>query len=101
MSIAVKVPPLGESVVEGTVAQWLVREGDFVEADQIVVELTTDKVDVEIPSPSRGVVEKILVAVDETVEVGADLATIDPDATEARPPAAEPSAAVPAVPGPE
>ena len=64
-------------MIEGTVARWLVNEGDTVTLDQIIVELTTDKVDVEIPSPCAGVVAKILVAVDDTVEVGAPLAVID------------------------
>jgi len=77
MSVSVEVPSLGESVIEGTVARWLVNEGDTVTLDQIIVELTTDKVDVEIPSPCAGVVAKILVAVDDTVEVGAPLAVID------------------------
>jgi 2-oxoglutarate dehydrogenase E2 component (dihydrolipoamide succinyltransferase) len=77
MSVSVEVPSLGESVIEGTVARWLVNEGDTVTLDQIIVELTTDKVDVEIPSPCAGVVGKILAAVDETVEVGAQLAVID------------------------
>ena len=77
MSVSVEVPSLGESVIEGTVARWLVNEGDSVVLDQIIVELTTDKVDVEIPSPCAGVVEKILAAIDDTVEVGAPLAVIN------------------------
>jgi len=81
MSIAVELPELGESVVEGTVARWLVKEGDVVEADQPLVEVTTDKVDAEIPAPVSGVVEKILVAEGDTVEVGAKLALLDPDAS--------------------
>lgn len=102
MSVSVEVPSLGESVVEGTVARWLVAEGDAVALDQIIVELTTDKVDVEIPSPCAGVVEKILVAVDETVEVGAQLAIIDETGTAARAPkSVSPSAAqTPATPAP-
>lgn len=81
MSISVVVPNLGESVVEGTVARWLVAEGESVTVDQIIVELTTDKVDVEIPSPSAGVIEKIVAGVDDTVEVGAELAVIDENGT--------------------
>lgn len=77
MSISVRVPSMGESVVEGTVARWLVAEGENVSLDQIIVELTTDKVDIEIPSPGAGVIQKILVAVDDRVEVGAELAIID------------------------
>jgi 2-oxoglutarate dehydrogenase E2 component (dihydrolipoamide succinyltransferase) len=80
MAIAVELPALGESVVEGTVSRWLVQEGDYVELDQPIVEVTTDKVDAEIPAPSAGVVQKILVAEGDVVEVGAKLAEIDPDA---------------------
>jgi len=80
MSIAVELPALGESVVEGTVSRWLVKEGDYVAVDQPLVEVTTDKVDAEIPSPSAGRIEKILVAEDETVAVGTELARIDPSA---------------------
>ena len=77
MAISLRVPNLGESVVEGTVARWLVAVGDPVSLDQTLVELTTDKVDVEIPSPCAGIIQKILVAVDDTVEVGAELVLID------------------------
>jgi len=76
MSIAVELPALGESVVEGTVSRWLVKEGDRVEQDQPLVEVTTDKVDAEIPSPAAGVIERILVPEGETVAVGAPLAQI-------------------------
>ncbi len=81
MSISLRVPSLGESVVEGTVSRWLVAEGDLVSLDQGLVELTTDKVDVEIPSPCAGVIQKILVSVDDTVEVGAELVLIDESGT--------------------
>jgi len=80
MSVAVELPELGESVVEGTVSRWLVKEGDRVEQDQPLVEVTTDKVDAEIPSPAAGVVEKILVPEGETVSVGTELARIEPGA---------------------
>ena len=76
MSQSVQMPALGESVTEGTVTRWLKNEGDSVEVDEPLVEVSTDKVDTEIPSPFAGVVEKILVQVDETAAVGADLATI-------------------------
>ena len=76
MSIAVELPALGESIVEGTVARWLVKEGETVQRDQPLVEVTTDKVDTEIPAPSAGVVEAILVAEGETVQVGAVLVRI-------------------------
>ena len=76
MSQSVKMPALGESVTEGTVTRWLKAEGDEVAVDEPLLEVSTDKVDTEIPSPVAGVLEKILVAEDETAEVGADLATI-------------------------
>ena len=83
MSISVELPALGESVVEGTVARWLVAVGDVVEVDQPIVEVTTDKVDAEVPAPAAGVIEKILVAEGETVAVGAELAVIQPGAAAA------------------
>ncbi|MCZ7619554.1 MAG: E3 binding domain-containing protein [Myxococcota bacterium] len=76
MSVTVELPQLGETVLEGTVARWLVKEGERVQRDQPLVEITTDKVDAEIPSPEEGVLEKILVAEGETVAVGAALARI-------------------------
>ena len=76
MSIEVELPALGESVVEGTLSKWLVREGETVAVDQPLVEVTTDKVDAEIPSPCAGVVEQILVAEGETVPVGEKLVRI-------------------------
>ncbi|CAH0139093.1 2-oxoglutarate dehydrogenase, E2 component, dihydrolipoamide succinyltransferase [Microbacterium foliorum] len=76
MSTSVVLPPLGESVTEGTVTRWLKQVGDTVQADEGLLEISTDKVDTEIPSPVTGVIEEILVAEDETVEVGALLARI-------------------------
>ncbi|QMU98254.1 2-oxoglutarate dehydrogenase, E2 component, dihydrolipoamide succinyltransferase [Microbacterium esteraromaticum] len=76
MSTAVVLPALGESVTEGTVTRWLKQVGDTVQADEGLLEISTDKVDTEIPSPVSGVIEEILVAEDETVEVGALLARI-------------------------
>lgn len=90
MSVAVELPALGESVLEGTVSRWLVKEGDTVEQDQPLVEVTTDKVDAEIPSPAAGVVEALLASEGDVVEVGAVLARIATDG-EAR--AAKPAAA--------
>lgn len=96
MAIAVALPALGESVVEGTISRWLVKEGDRVERDQPLVEVTTDKVDAEIPSPAAGILEKILVAEGATVPVGAELALIASAAKGAsiapRPPARAPEA---------
>ncbi|WP_026535338.1 2-oxoglutarate dehydrogenase, E2 component, dihydrolipoamide succinyltransferase [Arthrobacter sp. H14] len=76
MSESVNLPALGESVTEGTVTRWLKQVGDRVEVDEPLLEVSTDKVDTEIPSPVAGVIEEILVAEDETVEVGAPLVTI-------------------------
>lgn len=76
MSTSVVLPALGESVTEGTVTRWLKKVGDTVEADEGLLEISTDKVDTEIPSPVGGVIEEILVQEDETVEVGAVLAKI-------------------------
>ncbi len=76
MSDAVQMPALGESVTEGTVTRWLKAVGDEVAVDEPLLEVSTDKVDTEIPSPFAGVLEKILVEEDETVEVGTDLAII-------------------------
>ena len=76
MSTSVILPALGESVTEGTVTRWLKKVGDTVEVDEPLLEISTDKVDTEIPSPVGGVIEEILVAEDETVEVGTALATI-------------------------
>jgi len=95
MSIAVELPSLGESVFEGTVARWLVSEGEMVEVDQPIVEVTTDKVDAEIPAPCAGMIEQIVVAEGEVIEIGAVLARIDPDA-KAPATAGEVSATVPA-----
>ena len=76
MPTSVTMPALGESVTEGTVTRWLKQEGEQVEVDEPLLEVSTDKVDTEIPSPAAGVLTKILVAEDETVEVGAELAVI-------------------------
>jgi 2-oxoglutarate dehydrogenase E2 component (dihydrolipoamide succinyltransferase) len=76
MSESVSLPALGESVTEGTVTRWLKKVGDRVEVDEPLLEVSTDKVDTEIPSPVAGVIEQILVQEDETVEVGTALVTI-------------------------
>ncbi|MCX4909324.1 2-oxoglutarate dehydrogenase, E2 component, dihydrolipoamide succinyltransferase [Streptomyces sp. NBC_00878] len=115
MAVSVTLPALGESVTEGTVTRWLKAEGEHVEADEPLLEVSTDKVDTEIPSPAAGVLASIKVAEDETVEVGAELAVIDdgtgapvaapaPAAAEAPAPVAEPAPApvaeAPAAPAP-
>src|SRR3982751_4167341 len=79
MPTSVTMPALGESVTEGTVTRWLKQEGEQAEVDEPLLEVSTDKVDTEIPSPAAGVLSKILVAEDETVEVGAELAVIGGD----------------------
>ncbi|MGH8876064.1 MAG: 2-oxoglutarate dehydrogenase, E2 component, dihydrolipoamide succinyltransferase [Stackebrandtia sp.] len=76
MPVSVTMPALGESVTEGTITQWLKKEGDTVEVDEPLLEVSTDKVDTEIPSPAAGVLTRIVAAEDETVEVGAELAVI-------------------------
>ncbi|MFF9341923.1 2-oxoglutarate dehydrogenase, E2 component, dihydrolipoamide succinyltransferase [Streptomyces sp. NPDC014773] len=97
MSVSVTLPALGESVTEGTVTRWLKAEGERVEADEPLLEVSTDKVDTEIPAPASGILASIKVAEDETVEVGAELAIID-DGTGA--PAAAPAPAAEAAPAP-
>jgi 2-oxoglutarate dehydrogenase E2 component (dihydrolipoamide succinyltransferase) len=76
MPVSVTMPRLGESVSEGTVTRWLKKEGEQVEADEPLLEVSTDKVDTEIPAPASGVLQSIKVSEDETVEVGAELAII-------------------------
>jgi pyruvate dehydrogenase E2 component (dihydrolipoamide acetyltransferase) len=101
MAQEVTLPALGESVTEGTVTRWLKKVGDTVAVDEPLVEISTDKVDTEIPSPIAGVVEEILVAEDETVEVGAVLARIgDGSGAGGAPAAAAPVAEAPVVEAP-
>ena len=97
MSESVTLPALGESVTEGTVTRWLKKVGDRVEVDEPLLEVSTDKVDTEIPSPVAGVIESILVQEDETVEVGAVLVTIG-DGSGAAAPAEAPAAPAEAAP---
>src|SRR5947209_4037780 len=109
MAFSVQMPALGESVTEGTVTRWLKQEGDTVEVDEPLLEVSTDKVDTEIPSPAAGVLTKIVAQEDDTVEVGGELAVIG-DAAEgsgdsgngaAAPSQPEPSGAPQAEPEPE
>ncbi|MGB3884521.1 biotin/lipoyl-containing protein, partial [Gordonia sp. (in: high G+C Gram-positive bacteria)] len=76
MAFSVEMPALGESVTEGTVTQWLKQEGDTVAVDEPLLEVSTDKVDTEIPSPVAGVLVKIVAAEDDIVEIGGQLALI-------------------------
>jgi pyruvate dehydrogenase E2 component (dihydrolipoyllysine-residue acetyltransferase) len=92
MSVSVSMPQLGESVTEGTVTRWLKKEGERVEVDEPLLEVSTDKVDTEIPSPASGILRGISVDEDETVAVGAQLATIDDGASGEAAPAADDSA---------
>src|SRR5215207_4999138 len=105
MSVSVTMPRLGESVTEGTVTRWLKKEGEKVEADEPLLEVSTDTVDTEIPAPASGVLSAIRVGEDETVEVGVELAVIDEGGTAATPaqeaPAAEPEPEPAAEPEPE
>jgi pyruvate dehydrogenase E2 component (dihydrolipoamide acetyltransferase) len=101
MTFSVTMPALGESVTEGTVTRWLKKEGDLVAVDEPLLEVSTDKVDTEIPSPVAGVLQKIVVAIDSTVPVGAELAIInDGAAVSAAPVAAAPTPAPTPVPTP-
>ncbi|CAN2204737.1 AceF Pyruvate/2-oxoglutarate dehydrogenase complex, dihydrolipoamide acyltransferase (E2) component, and related enzymes [Candidatus Nanopelagicaceae bacterium] len=101
MTFSVTMPALGESVSEGTVTRWLKSEGDHVAMDEPLLEVSTDKVDTEIPSPVAGILQKIVVAIDQTVPVGAELAIIADGAAPASTPApAAPVAAAPATPPP-
>ena len=95
MPTPVKMPRLGESVAEGTVGSWLKNEGDWVERDESLAEIITDKINAELPSPIAGRLTKILVKVDETVPVGADIALIEENADVSTSPPAEP------LPGPD
>ena len=111
MSVSVKMPQLGESVVEGTVTRWLKQEGDVVALDEPLLEVSTDKVDTEIPSPAAGVILRVLALEDEVVAVGAELAVIGEaneaplrptEAAPAQPssPPADPAPATPPTPAP-
>jgi len=96
MTFSVTMPALGESVSEGTVTRWLKAEGDHVTMDEPLLEVSTDKVDTEIPSPVAGTLQKIIVGIDQTVPVGAELAIIADGAA----PAATPVAAAQVTPPP-
>lgn len=79
MKVDIEMPEMGESIAEGTVAKWLKKEGDSVERDEALLEITTDKIDSEIPSPQQGILAEILVEEGETVEVGTVLARLQTD----------------------
>ncbi|HEX5204162.1 MAG TPA: biotin/lipoyl-containing protein, partial [Actinoplanes sp.] len=92
MPVSVTMPRLGESVTEGTVTRWLKQEGERVEADEPLLEVSTDKVDTEIPSPAAGVLTRIVVGEDETADVGSELAVISGDGEDAGEDAPAPAA---------
>ena len=92
MTFSVTMPALGESVSEGTVTRWLKAEGDHVNVDEPLLEVSTDKVDTEIPSPVAGTLQKIVVQIDQTVPVGAELAIIADGAAASAPAPAAPVA---------
>ena len=92
--VEVVMPQMGVSVSEGTILKWLKQEGETVEADEPLLEISTDKVDTEVPSPGSGVVQQILVSEGETVDVGTRLAVIAPEGAvveEELPPSPSPS----------
>ena len=93
MSFSVTMPALGESVTEGTVTRWLKNEGDVVAVDEPLLEVSTDKVDTEIPSPAAGILQKIVVGPDQTVAVGTELAIISADSAASAASAPAPAAA--------
>ena len=88
-AIDVVMPQMGVSVSEGTITKWLKQVGDPIAADESLLEISTDKVDTEVPSPAEGVVQQILVQEGETVEVGTKLAVIAPEGAEVEAPAPE------------
>ena len=100
MTFSVTMPALGESVTEGTVTRWLKKEGDQIAVDEPLLEVSTDKVDTEIPSPVAGVLQKIVVQVDSTVAVGAELAIIAESNTSTKAAAPAPTPAPVSTPAP-
>src|SRR3954470_18716127 len=97
-TVQITMPQLGESVSEGTVLEWRKQVGDAVQADEVIVEISTDKVDAEVPAPASGTLTKILAKPDEVVQVGAVLGEIE--AGEAQVPSSESPVPSPQSPGP-
>src|SRR2546423_4129850 len=93
-TLQITMPQMGESVSEGTVLTWLKQEGDWVEKDETIVEVSTDKVDAEVPAPASGKLVKILAQEDETVAVGQALAELEP--SDEAPPPSDGGASTPA-----
>src|SRR5919197_5644533 len=96
-TVEIQMPQMGESVTEGTVLEWHKQEGEFVEEGETVVEVSTDKIDAEVPAPASGTITRILKGEDETIEVGGVLAELDP----AGEPSGDGASAEPAVSGTE
>ncbi|MYD03989.1 MAG: hypothetical protein F4X21_03590, partial [Acidimicrobiia bacterium] len=101
MSTTVSMPQLGETVTEGTVLRWMKEVGDPISLDEAIVEISTDKVDTEIPSPVAGIVREILVGEGETIEVGTDMVVIAATAEEGQDESPPDEAAAPEPPSPE
>lgn len=94
MKVDVVMPKMGESLQEGTIIKWLKKEGDKIERDEMILEISTDKVDTEVPSPQSGILTKILAQEEDVVEVGKKIAEIETDASQAATSAPEPVAQV-------
>ena len=84
MKIDVVMPKMGESLQEGTILKWLKKEGETIERDEMILEISTDKVDTEVPAPAAGILYKIFAQENETIEVGKKIAEIETDATQLR-----------------
>src|SRR5919109_3669166 len=89
-AVDVVMPQMGVSVSEGTITKWLKSEGDSIEADEALLEISTDKVDTEVPSPAEGILRQIIVPEGETVAVGTKIAVIAPEGAPAEGPAEAP-----------
>ncbi len=90
-TVDIEMPQMGESVTEGTVLEWHKNEGDFVEEGETIVEVSTDKVDAEVPAPTSGTIAKVLKQPDDVVKVGEVLAQLEPGENGAQP-SADPAA---------
>src|SRR4051794_33288972 len=99
-TVQIQMPEMGESVTEGIVLEWHVAEGDFVEEGDTVVEVSTDKVDAEVPAPTAGTITKLIASVDDEVPVGAALAEMEPGENGASAAGSSASAAGPGPPPP-
>src|SRR6476469_7616481 len=99
-TVQIEMPQMGESVTEGTVLEWHKQEGEYVSEGETVVEVSTDKIDAEVPAPASGVITKLLVSPDDTVQIGQALAELTAGAAPAdgAPAAVEGPAAAPAAP---